>query len=59
MADLGGGANEGAAGVQDEGVAAVEDGEGRERVEAGVESLEAGAAIMEEVFCSVEQANAA
>ena len=36
-----GGTDEGAVGAEDEGVAAVEDGEGRERVEAGVDGADA------------------
>ena len=38
---MGSGADEGAVGAEDKGVAAVEDGERRERVEAGVEGADA------------------
>ena len=57
--DLCGGADERAVGVEDEGVAAVEDGERRQRVQAGIEGLEPGAVLVEESFRGVEQSDAA
>ena len=56
---LGGGADENAVGVEDEGIAAVEDGDGGKRVQAGIEGLELGAALVEQTLRGVQQADAA
>ena len=45
-----GGADEGAVGREDQGIAAVEDGEGRERVEAGVNSADADGGAAKSAF---------
>ena len=48
--ELGGRSDEAALGGEDEGVAAVEDGEGRERVEAGVESADTDGGALQGAF---------
>ena len=55
---MGGGADEGAFRTEDEGVSAVEDGEGRERVETGVEGAEADGGALQGAFDGAVEAGA-
>ncbi len=56
---LGAGPDENAVGIEDQGIAAVEDGDGGKRVQAGIDGLELGAALVEQTLSGVQKADAA